>query len=170
MRTRTIAEFRSARQDRSPDGYEQAPTSAQVRSYGDLVKQTQKGSATETRNELACAAAIPAPRRPEYTSPTNTADHEKRYDQLSSRSGAALARDATDDELFGIVLDRLMRSLDEPMTMSPAERDIWLWNGYSGEVFNGAFRRHAERSEAAQTGALITLPVAWAPASSTRPG
>jgi len=116
---------------------EQAPTSAQVRSYSDLVKQTQTGSATETRNELACAAAIPVPRRPEYTSPTNTAEHEKRYDRLLSLSGAVLVRDATDDELFGIVLDRLMKSLDEPMTMSPAERDIWLWNGYSGEVFNG---------------------------------
>lgn len=112
-----------------------AATSAQG-SYGELVKQTQAGRATETRNELACAAAIPVPRRPEYK-PLGSAENEKRYDRLSSLSGAALVRDATDDELFGVALDRLMKSLDEPMTMSPAERDIWLWNDYSGEVFNG---------------------------------
>jgi hypothetical protein len=107
-------------------------------SYSDLVKQTQTGSATETRSELACAAAIPVPPRPDFKPPPGTAaGREKRHDRLSSLSGAALVREATDDELVGIVIDRLVKSLDDPMTMSPAERDIWLWNDYSGEVFNG---------------------------------
>jgi hypothetical protein len=111
-----------------------AATPAQGGSYGDLVTQTQTGSATETRTELACAAAMPVPQREEDNA---SPGDEKRYDRLSSLSGAALLRDATDDELFNVVLDRLMSSLDEPMTMSPAERDVWLWNDYAGEVFNG---------------------------------
>jgi hypothetical protein len=114
-----------------------------VQGYGDLVKQTQRGSATETRTALPCTAAIVVPPRPEVArDPRTHAERDKRRAKLDAMTGTALVREAKPGELFDVTLDRVSRSFDESMTMSRAERDVWLWNLYSGEVNNGGHHQY----------------------------
>jgi hypothetical protein len=110
-----------------------------VGSYQDLVESTQKGSATEARTELACTSQIRVPPKPEHatTAAASEQEFEKRQTKLAAMAGDTLVREATPDELVDIVMQRLMRSLDQPMKMSAAERDVWLAAMYDGEVNNG---------------------------------
>lgn len=110
-----------------------------VGSYQDLITSTQKGPATETRTELACASQIPVPARQDQDTGTSTSEEEleKRQAELAAMSSDKLAREATADELVSTVTDRLIRALEASKTLSPIERDVWLAITYDGEVNNG---------------------------------
>lgn len=62
---------------------------------------------------------------------------EQRQATLATMTSDTLAREATPGELVSMVIDRLMRSLDDSKTLSPAERDVVLASMYEGEVNNG---------------------------------
>lgn len=117
-----------------------------IGSYQELVGSTQKGSATESRTELACVAQIPVVPKPEPGTTTSTSEQElekriaasdKRRAKLATMTGDTLVREATPDELVATVTDRLMRAADGSARLSPAEHDVRLVAIYDGEVNNG---------------------------------
>jgi hypothetical protein len=114
------------------------PSAPVVGSYQELVASSQRGSATESRTELECAARMPIPPRPEPTAgaPVSQQEAVKRQAQLAAMTGDRLVREADAGELISTVLTRLTRA-DASTRLSTAEQDVLHASTYEGEVHNG---------------------------------
>jgi hypothetical protein len=149
----------------SASGASDGSGSAAGGSYSDLVKETQSGSATETRTELACSKKfVELSKQPRRELPSLGKDrcpqkdfdaqmkcYEKREAELDKLPAAKLWKEAGPSELVFRVVARIEKAAEAGATLTAAERELEAVLMFDGEVRNGGLHQYFFNSSGGET-------------------